>query len=878
MVNTPQNYEKERKQQLNAIKEYILSLLQKSKKIQEKTREEIKETIEQEEKKRPTSIFDKIKEKLTSKSQEKTSNEKKPNKWWFELPSEDTDEYIPQDSEFGEALGESKRFAEVYPPYIGYFTQGKKSFFNPQTNLRSKKKELTPLSYNTANTQQIKYTYAGYVQSWITAIPLPQWAMPNTTSLKYHGTQEPIRQNDQNSCIYIVSTEKQAISFEFTLNQTENNQNPIPEDKEKIIFDTLSNTTQDIMQKIENKPAIEQAKFISHHIKTSKKYNTNQQWSLRDKSNNKNYISNLDRSPILECFSANSLLVALCRELDIPSRLIVWHMIQAPAKDGKAHLSNNNGHARTEIRDGTQRQRLDATPTTKENGEPSNESMEDQEQNQPNQSADGNIDDGADNQNNWENNASQEQEGAQWQEWETQDNATEWPQEEWKDQGSDNDTFSDQSDTQKKQQWQMSWPREQRPQSSKSAEQMLDEFIKKAKEDNFTAQWEQLTKTLEQLEQAETKEDIKKILDASGLSDFAKEEVDKIGNEGILEEEKNELKDIDDEAVLEQKLKESLLNPEYKQKLNQYADTIKKRIQEQKQRMQAEMQRFGFNEKETALYKQYKELEKEVSGEVKKQIQELQRLLPPQYIVHRDEDNYYRSGSKLDRNKLVDRKVNGNTKMFQRSKITQDTQEINMFETIIIDRSWSMGNFDDTSSPFFQSIKAAITRAKVLEHFQVDMSIVIFDDSIDEVMSFGETFSARRTRIPSKLMRAATSRSGWNSQEPITHVYYNMRENMKKKWGRSFWNISFIGDGDLYNHNQVPTLKAMIDDLKKQWMGVTAYYINQNERKMPLIQYYFGTPEGGNAIYAKDSDDLSSKIIGNHKTKLNLLIRKYLKT
>ena len=189
------------------------------------------------------------------------------------------------------------------------------------------------------------------------------------------------------------------------------------------------------------------------------------------------------------------------------------------------------------------------------------------------------------------------------------------------------------------------------------------------------------------MEQAENKEDIKKILDKSGLSDFAKEEVDKIGNEGILEEEKNELKNIDDEAQLEQKLKESLLNPEYKQKLKEYADAIKKRIQEQKQKMQSEMQRFGFSEKELALYKQYKELEKDVAGEVKRQIQELQRLLPPQYLVNRDEDNYYRSGSKLDRNKLVDRKVSGDTKLFQRSQIQQDTQEINMFETILIDRS-----------------------------------------------------------------------------------------------------------------------------------------------------------------------------------------------
>jgi hypothetical protein len=104
-----------------------------------------------------------------------------------------------------------------------------------------------------------------------------------------------------------------------------------------------------------------------------------------------------------------------------------------------------------------------------------------------------------------------------------------------------------------------------------------------------------------------------------------------------------------------------------------------------------------------------------------------------------------------------------------------------------------------------------------------------------------------------------------------------MKRKMKESWGKSFGNISFIGDGDLYNFNQVPQLQAMIKELKKSWMGITAYYINNEERKMPLIEYYFWPPEEGNTIYAKDSPDLSAKIIGNHRTKLSLLIKKYLK-
>ncbi|MBP7847943.1 hypothetical protein KA013_01845 [Patescibacteria group bacterium] len=66
----------------------------------------------------------------------------------MELPPDDQDEYMPQDSEFGESLGESPRFAEIYPAYLGYYTQGKKSYFDPNTNLRSKKKQLSILNYS----------------------------------------------------------------------------------------------------------------------------------------------------------------------------------------------------------------------------------------------------------------------------------------------------------------------------------------------------------------------------------------------------------------------------------------------------------------------------------------------------------------------------------------------------------------------------------------------------------------------------------------------------------------------------------------------------------------------------------------------------------
>ena len=198
-----------------------------------------------------------------------------------------------------------------------------------------------------------------------------------------------------------------------------------------------------------------------------------------------------------------------------------------------------------------------------------------------------------------------------------------------------------------------------------------------------------------------------------------------------------------------------------------------------------------------------------------------------------------------------------------------------MFETIIIDTSWSMWSFTTPWSILRESIKAAITRAKVLEHFKVDFSIVLFGDRVDEVMSFGEKFSSKwKCLIPSKLIRAAHV-SWWNSREPISFVYQNMLKQFKQHRGKSFGNVSFIWDGDLYSGSQRPDLKAMIDDLKKRWFGVTAYYIN--DRRSTLIEYYFGTPQDGGAVYAWDSNELSKKIIESHKTHLKKKINKYTK-
>lgn len=872
---------------IQKLKEYLKSLLLKKRKkidkISKITDDEIAETLKKEEEDDTDSWNNWEENEISNPKWNEWEEEKKSD---FDIPPEDHDEYIPKDSEFGEALGELSRFAEVYPPFLWYYAQWKKSYFDRNTNLWSKKKQLKPFNHTLPEWIK-KYTYTWVITAWTNAIPLPEGAWPDTNSL---CTQwyTPEFQVDQNGCVYLISTQKQFISFNFGLDQHKADTPPIKEDNDRIIFDSLSSRTQELLSKLSASwlSAKEMAETIKYYIIKSKKYSTKVQGTLHKKSNRNNYIKHLDESPILECFSANSLCVALCRELWIPARLVVWHMVQSTNKEWKACLTKNDWHAWSEIWDDTVWMwiRVDATPTQREDWEDSNQNGQEQNENQNNnQNADNNFWDNQ-NQESW----NEWQQGKQWdksnnqdQQWNKSDNKDQqWNS--WDSKDSDGDQDSDsQSDSQQESQnqptqnnkWKLrdtSWNQQQ-----KSPEELLDEMIEKAKEDSLLNQSEKMKDALDKLKDAKTKEEIKDVLDNSGLSDFAKDMVDKVWEDKILEEEKKEIESLDDEGKINEALKDSLLNDEYKQKLKNYADIMKKKIQEEKRKMKSEMEKLWFKEEELGYYKEYKQLEAEVEPEVRKQIRELQKILPVQYQIVRDERQNYRSWPKLDWSKLAEFAVTWDPLIFKRNREVRENNEINMFETIIIDTSWSMWSFSVQWSILRESIKAAIIRAKVLEYFNVDFSIILFWDQIDEVMSFGEKFSSKwKCNIPAKLMRAAHV-SWWNSREPISYIYQNMLKQFRQRGWKSFWNISFIWDWDLYHGEKIPELKAMIDDLKKRWFWVTAYYINDSRSN--LIGYYFWTQENWWAVYAWDSKDLAKKIIEAHKTHLKKKISKYTK-
>ena len=166
-----------------------------------------------------------------------------------EIPIEDQESYLPKDMEFWESEWESSRFAVVYPFLRGKYATGKLSYFSPSTNLWSKKRNLQPLEHS-LDAWKRKYTYGWCIVPWVNAIPLPTWALPDTKSLIVKWKDFPSFSIDQNGCVYLSSTEKMWVSFDFALKEIENIKHPIPEDGETMIFSSLSKETRLLLDKL----------------------------------------------------------------------------------------------------------------------------------------------------------------------------------------------------------------------------------------------------------------------------------------------------------------------------------------------------------------------------------------------------------------------------------------------------------------------------------------------------------------------------------------------------------------------------------------------------------------------------------------------------
>lgn len=776
------------------------------------------------------------------------SNNDNSNHWTFSLAPEDRDEYIPQDMEIWESMWEAPHIFEISPYLQGYYTWGRKSYYDEGRLIWSKKKNLTWFSGNVDKTKS-SYTFSWRVWVWIISIPLPNNALPDIDSLV--STNKSVKfYIDQNSCIYIKSKSKWELAFDFYVDQYENNNEPIEEDSEKIFNWKFKPETERLIYALTNTSVykgIDKIKKLEDYIKSTKKYDEKAQWKLYSMSDSSNYFINLDNAELLECYSANTLLVSLLRRIWIKSRLVVWHHISTKWKNWKSNIWQNTGHAWTEAWDEKTSTwlRFDATPpwlnnsnwnNTEESNdwddsENNNDSNYDKNQgNQGDKSDNSNDDNNQDNQGDSDNKESNKK---------NEDDLEKYDENDWKkcDWNCNIDNWK----------WLIKWNNNWNKLSPKEA---LDEMIKTLEKEEDKKQEEELGKQKQELEKQKEIE--------HKIYDWDKEELEKTTN----------IQEID--YIL---AKSILQDEEIKKKLKSYAEKLKDNIDKRYKMKKKQMQEYGFWEHEEKLFDNYLEFEKELKKEIQANIRRLQGILPKEYILEEDDSRYF-SWSQIDRSQLVNYSITKDSRIFKRNSDERESPKVKMFETIIIDRSWSMGGFNQKDSSLRNAIKAAVIRAKTLEYFDVDFSIILFDDKIDEVMEFWEKLSSKKTLVPVKLMRAVQEAGVTNISKPLLYTKEKLLKYSKKHWKKTLWNITFIWDGSPTYWLEWDELVWLIKDIRKTFSITAINIIKYMDNNNGELEMYFWDKDTWWTIVTDDISNLSKLVADNFNKNIKKLLRR----
>lgn len=298
------------------------------------------------------------------------------------IPYEDRDEYHtppppPDGADGGEGAAEKMKSQPIFViepvgkskyPLAGEYCSGRKSYYDVNTKTWSKKKVLKEYSevLKGEDRQKISRKSPGGLES----IPLPAGYGLDVSTLKYTGAKPKIHR-DQNGCFYAEMQGDCEFSVEFLKEDKAFGSNPIKEDTQRLYNGLLSAETEAQIASLKGSAldkAIQARNYIQkkHYYPGGGDLKAAQalQYKLRTESTGANYIQNLDASEYLECYSSNTLFIAMLRKAGIPARLVIGHKVEG-AKNGKSVIDTTTGHAWAEIWDGSTWRRVDATPAPK---------------------------------------------------------------------------------------------------------------------------------------------------------------------------------------------------------------------------------------------------------------------------------------------------------------------------------------------------------------------------------------------------------------------------------------------------------------------------------------------------------------------------------
>ncbi|MFC1615895.1 transglutaminase family protein [Patescibacteria group bacterium] len=300
---------------------------------------------------------------------------------------------------------------EISPPYAGYYVSDRKNFYDTKDLEFEYSADYQPY---TSNPDLIgkKHTIHGKMKGHgIKSIPIPNGYALDINSVNQSPNLEGVYR-DQNGNFFVKITGKVDFSIDFYKEKSRFIAQPVNNDAQEIYSGSLSAKAETAISQARNIPGnpVDQATIIRDYIRQNHSYPQGKtekdklnaahktQSEIKKASNPSNYIQNLDAAEFIECYSANTLMVAMCRKLGIPSRIVVGHMVDQVNENGNAEINSANCHGWTEIWNGKEWVRLDATPPErKEDKEEKEDEKDENDEDQKNQEMEKADDGGVDN-------------------------------------------------------------------------------------------------------------------------------------------------------------------------------------------------------------------------------------------------------------------------------------------------------------------------------------------------------------------------------------------------------------------------------------------------------------------------------------------------
>ncbi len=247
-----------------------------------------------------------------------------------------------------------------------------------------------------------------------------------------------------------------------------------------------------------------------------------------------------------------------------------------------------------------------------------------------------------------------------------------------------------------------------------------------------------------------------------------------------------------------------------------------------------DMRNAGFDpsqEDERELYERYKELERSTLAYVNPFIKSLSPLLPKEREIKFQGTHY--SGSKVDVREIPRRVPIKDFRIHQRPTL-EESPRPRMYIELLIDNSGSM-----SGHKMYETLKAAIFWAKVLQTFEIPFAIKLFGTSVISVKELHQNFDDPRERIKPNLLRHATATmEGTNIGAPLKAAHDEMIAE-RRKFKNTLGAIFVLSDSGANSGLTGTALKNRVEEIKRSFM-VSNFILTTDSREIAAARKIFG--------------------------------------